>query len=97
MSQCRERRKNQQFGINENYWYTCIYVKYTFITQAYMFKDNVDTARKYAYPFLLSDYIAYLNVLHIYFFWTSIRTCVNAYAWIGAWTHRLIKVNICTK
>jgi len=48
MSQCRERsecRKNQQFGINENYWYTCIYLKYTFMTQAYMFKDNVDTAR----------------------------------------------------
>ena len=32
MSQCRERsarRKNQQFGINENYWYTCISLKRT--------------------------------------------------------------------
>ena len=71
MSQCRERserRENQQFGINENNWYTCIYVKYTFMTQTYTYKDNVDTARKYAYFLLLSDYIAYLNVLQIYFF-----------------------------
>jgi len=37
-------------------------------------------------PFSLSDYIAYLNVLLIYIFWTSIRTCVIAYAWIRAWT-----------
>ena len=29
----------------------------------------------------------YLNVLQFYFFWTSIRTCVSAFAWIRAcWT-----------
>jgi len=38
------------------------------MSQAYMLKLNVDTARKYAYPIWLSDYIAYLSVLQIYFF-----------------------------
>ena len=42
-----------------------------------MFKHNVDTAQKNAYPLSLSDYIAYLNVLQIYIFWI-------AYAWIRA-------------
>ena len=62
MSQCRERserRKNQQFGINENYWYTCTYLKYTFMSQAYMFKHNVDTAWKYEYP------LGFQIILHI--------------------------------
>ena len=36
--------------------------------KAYMFKYNVVTARKNAYPLSLSDYIAYLNVLQIYIF-----------------------------
>jgi len=27
-----------------------IYLIYTFMSQAYMFKQNVDTAQKYAYP-----------------------------------------------
>jgi len=62
----------------------CIYLIYIFLSQAYMFKYNVNTARKNAYPISLSDYIAYLNVLHIYIFWTSLRTCVIAYAWIPA-------------
>ena len=55
-----------------------IYLIYSVMSQAYMFKHNVDTARKYmyAYPLWLSDCIAYLNVLQIYFFWTSIRKCV---------------------
>ena len=51
-----------------------IYLIYSVMSQAYMFKQNVDTARKYAYFNWLSDYIAYLNILQIYFFWTSIRT-----------------------
>jgi len=38
------------------------------MSQAYTFKHNVDTARKYAYPLSLSDYIAYLNILQIYIF-----------------------------
>ena len=33
------------------------------MSQAYMFKHNVNTARKYAYPLWLSDYIAYLNII----------------------------------
>jgi len=45
-----------------------IYLIYSVMSQAYMFKHNVDTARMYAYPLCLSDYIAYLNVLQIYFF-----------------------------
>ena len=52
----------------------CIYLIYSVMYQAYMFKHNVDSARKYAYPLWLSDYTAYLNVLHIYLFWTSIYT-----------------------
>ena len=35
------------------------------MSQAYMFKHSVDTARKYAYPLWISDCIAYLNVLQI--------------------------------
>jgi len=35
------------------------------MSQAYMFKHNVDTAQKYAYLLWLSDYIAYLSVIYI--------------------------------
>jgi len=38
------------------------------MSQAYMFKHNVNTAQKYAYPLSLSDYFAYLNILQIYIF-----------------------------
>ena len=38
------------------------------MSQAYTFKHDVDTARKYAYPLSLADYIAYLNVLKIHIF-----------------------------
>ena len=62
-----------------------IYLIYTVTSQEYMFKHNVNTAQKYEHTISISDYIAYLNVLQIYFFWTSIRTCVSAYAWIRAW------------
>jgi len=41
------------------------------MSQAYMFEINVDTAQKCAYPLLLSNGIAYLNVLHIYYFLTD--------------------------
>jgi len=49
MSQCRSlrsRRKNQQFGINEHY----LYLFNIYLYVLYMFKHNVDTAKKYAYP-----------------------------------------------
>ena len=45
------------------------------MSQAYMFKRS---ARKYAYPLWLSDCIAYLNVLQIYFLneYTHMRKCI---------------------
>jgi len=52
-----------------------IYLIYTFMSQAYMFKHSVDTAQKYAYTLWLSDCFAYLNVLQIYF---SERVYANA-------------------
>jgi len=61
MSQCRERserrkKNNSSLALMKNIG---IYVIYTVMSQAYMFKHNVDTARKYAYPLWFSDYIAY--------------------------------------
>ena len=45
-----------------------IYLIYTVTSQEYMFKHNVNTAQKYEHTISISDYIAYLNVLQIYFF-----------------------------
>ena len=67
MSQCRERSERQKISSLASMKIIGIYLIYSVMSQAYMFKHNVDTAQKYAYPLWLSDYIAYLNVLQIYF------------------------------
>jgi len=71
-----ERRKNQQFGITEH----CLYLFNTyFMSQACMFKHNVDTARKYAYHFRVQilfhifERFTYLLFLNEY---THMRKCV---------------------
>jgi len=76
MSQCRERierPKNHSLAPMDIIC-ICLIILYrnsTFMTQAYMFKHNADTVRKYVHrglPPSLPDYIAYLNVLQIYCF-----------------------------
>ena len=55
------------------------------MSQTYMFKHNVNTARKCAYPFRFQTILHIWTFDHINtFFWTSICTCVSAYPWIRA-------------
>jgi len=75
----RAKRASKKISSSASMKIIGIYLIYSVMSQAYVFKHNVDTARKYAYPLWLSDYIAYLNVLHIYFFlneYTHMRKCV---------------------
>jgi len=61
-----ERKKISSLA-SMNIVYIYLIYMYTVTSQAYMLKHNVGTARKYAHTLSLSDYIAYLNVLQIYF------------------------------
>jgi len=81
MSQYREqseRRKNQQIGINENYLY--IFYIYIYVSSvAYVFKHNVDTAQKYAYPpFAFRLYCIFERFTDLHFLneYTHMRNCV---------------------
>jgi len=77
MSQCRERSK--QFVINEHYLY--IFNIYLYVSSV-----RIQTQCRYCLKVCIPPfafrlyYIAYLNVLQIYIFWTSIRTCVIVHA-----------------
>jgi len=54
------------------------------MSQVYMFKHNVNTARKYAYPPIAFRLYCIFERFTDLPFLTSIHTCVIAYAWIRA-------------
>jgi len=68
MSQCCERGERRKISSLASMNIIYIYLIYTVTFQAYTFKHDVDTARKYAHTLSLSDNMAYLNVLQISFF-----------------------------